>query len=548
MRPCKYYYKCNTNADMENDSYICTICQHKLKGAGNISRHVKKHIQDAAFPKKEMGKSPFFHKTPTEQKPIDQNTVDILNFKVKSGISFKMISDPTFKKVAAHPEAIACRQTMSIYQKEIGQQMLEQSYAQLHDKIISIALDGGTVIHSKWIAVVGFCHNEGKIGLKLLDIILMNESCTTENIIQKIKNLNQTLSTKNAKIVAACSDNGSNFEGCFNNSIKNSSLFIREIIRVSCACHTGQLAIVDLCKVDEDVKNVIDSLNEFSSLRYKATAKIKAAGLTGYPPIQNQRWNSYHTMLVYINSNFDKLAKLFPNSYIFQNISLVEEIEEAIKPIHDFTNNLEGDGKDQSDVYVEMRHLISKLEELKKTNAKAGKLLKQLRQRCKDTIDYKLSETIYYFSSAGLNEFPDQYPHIDDTEDDEEIPSETISRIKKIKEIQKKVVFLCNAWNINDTSVLKVFRLLTRQHNLFEEKFITFEELIKILPDITDKDTKNFMQFINYLRIIPASEASAERIFAEMRDLYSDREKSMKPETLRSALIMNFINTREKYL
>ena len=47
-----------------------------------------------------------------------------------------------------------------------------------------------------------------------------------------------------------------------------------------------------------------------------------------------------------------------------------------------------------------------------------------------------------------------------------------------------------------------------------------------------------FIDFIQRIRVLPASEAHSERIFASMRDLVSDNQKSMTAENIRSEAIL----------
>lgn len=546
MRPRDLYYR----IDPGREDYICTVCSKIIKGAGNACVHVKKHKKEEDL-KNFMNPSQFFHTTTSGKKvPINPNTVDIIRWRCKKAVSFRAIDDDDFRTIAKYPEAVCDRKTMASFQKEISAQILQKSVERLHDHVISICIDGGTVLHTKWIAVASLSNSGSNIRFQLLDIISIDISCTIENIIQKVTELKEKLAKQNAIICAACTDNASNFAGCFNNSIKNSEHFIKDIVRVSCACHTGQLMLADLYEQDDIYCQIVNSLSEFSiGLCHKTLSAIQAKGLTGYPPVQKQRWNSYHDCLVYVNRNFDKLAELFPNSIIFKNADIAEEIEETIRPIHVFTTDLEGDDNDQSDVFVQCRILQSKLEILSTRNEHAKKLLDIFHTRCCKTLDMKLSETIYFFSSQGLNEFADVYKYYPETPGcNAEADEKNSMRLEKFMEIKPKIDFLCEAWGMKHTVIANLFLTITKSQHKFEEKYPTTSELLDILSECSMKNYLEFDRFIQRIRILPASEASAERIFAGMRDQIDEKMHRMKPETLKSTLVINYEESKNRIL
>lgn len=547
MRPRDYYSRVRPSSE----EYICTICKKILRGAGNMCQHVKKH--ETELKQREFSNSSlYYHVTAGGKKiPIQTSTVDIINWRCKKAIPYRAIDDDDFRKIVKYPEAVLDRKTMAIYQKDISNQMLQKTFDDISQQVVSISLDGGTVLHTKWIVIASLSTSGEEIRFKLLDAIAMEDSCTTANIIKKIEELQTKLRSSYSIIIAACTDNASNFAGCFNNSIKNSSLYIKSIVRVSCACHTGQLMLVDLAEQDSDYNKIIKSLSEFSiGLCHKSARALESAKLSGYPPsIQPQRWNSYHDMLVYVNKNFEQLAELFPETTFFQNAHLSEEIEETIRTVHEFTTALEGDSVDQTDVYIQSRILLCKLEVLANNNSHAKKLLEIARNRFVTTLDLKLSEAIFYFSSEGINEFADNFRYVQEVDDDsEEADTVNARRLSKIRELKPKISFLCDAWNIETNSIIDLFLELTKKQHIFAEKYPKKSELLDILPQTKDTCIIIFDRFIQRLRVLPASEASAERIFAAMRDLFNDKMKRMKPDTLRSTLIINYNTSRNKIL
>ena len=75
----------------------------------------------------------------------------------------------------------------------------------------------------------------------------------------------------------------------------------------------------------------------------------------------------------------------------------------------------------------------------------------------------------------------------------------------------------------------------------YSHKYVTKYELDQFFPTIKTEDIVVFNDFINRIACLPASEAASERIFAEMRELFSEKSTNLDPKTLREELIMNYI-------
>ena len=264
--------------------FICKLCQKVLRGQSNMSAHVAKHFAD----RKKMREERYLvHRSAKVSRPITNDEQNIILWRCKKGIAFSAIDDDDFRNIAAHPEAVHSRQLMSTLQKEMSTQIMEKSFEEWEGCVLSICIDGGTIIHNKWIAIVGYGSSGSSIKYDLLDLLLMEESCTIENVVKNILMLQSKLATVNARICSACSDNALNMSGCFNNTIKGlSSHGIKDIIGISCSCHTGQLVLEDLAREDKNFAIIVNGLNEFTSLlSHKPKSFIEESNLTGYPPL-----------------------------------------------------------------------------------------------------------------------------------------------------------------------------------------------------------------------------------------------------------------------
>ena len=529
--------------------YVCSTCTKVFKYKTNAIRHVsEKHITNYKDepPVDQKTEQLYTYKTQTGiTKTITKSTQEILEWKNKYGVSMRAVCNPFFKKIVKDPDAVHCRELMTTMQASIAAQVLERNSVFFKNTVISIIMDGGTVIHTKWIAVLGYSKNE----TRLLDLWIVEESCTIQNIVSQIKNLQSNLSSLKIKIVGACTDNGANMRGCFNNTIgKNvSSFYITDILRVSCACHSMQLIIEDFLEEDNDFKKLVAMLSEFpKKLSHLTEKRIRDLGLTGYPPVQPQRWNSIHISLQYVLKNIEVLSKEFGGATLFNQGDYFLQIEEVLAPLHDFTTNLEGDHNDQSDVFIQYQILRQRWTDLKKGgNPNAGKLLKILDARTKNTIDIQLAELAYFYSCRGMNEFAEQYPYFPEhMADDPEVREQIIARYKKTRQLNSKLQQVCAIWKIDAEVVSGLWSELTVGERNFTHKYLTKLDIMQFFPDEKTKEVVMFVDFINRIASLPASEASSERIFAEMRELFSEKSTQLTPETLREVLIMNYVTKK----
>ena len=257
---------------------------------------------------------------------------------------------------------------------------------------------------------------------------------------------------------------------------------------------------------------------------------IKQKKLTGYPPIQQQRWNSIHDSLLYVIKNIESLSEVFPDASVFKTNSYFLEVEEALKPLHDFTNILEGDDKDQADVFVEFRKLTNRWKELKeRKNTCAGKLLKYAKERCLTTIDINLSETIFYFTAEGMNEFARtfQYKPLHLIDNDEDLLNYK-NRANKISFVEAKIKQLQTVWNLNVGVIIEIFKELTQEEREYTKKYLSDHELFQFFPTKETDELLPYLKFLQRIEALPASEVGLPFSYENMNSYRSESCINMK--------------------
>ena len=85
-------------------------------------------------------------------------------------------------------------------------------------------------------------------------------------------------------------------------------------------------------------------------------------------------------------------------------------MQDELRPFYEFTISCDGDGANQSRVYLEYRAKEAKLDTLNTERSKF--LLETLHVRFSETADIEISNLCYYTSNVGLHEKQANLKHI----------------------------------------------------------------------------------------------------------------------------------------
>ena len=563
--------------ELDDGQFMCKICGKVIKYQTNTIRHVHKHSENFGIPL-----SSFKYKGNN----IFLATEKILLWKARYGISMNSIEDPIFKNFFQQG-VIWSDKTNQEIMNSMCDQIIERNFAKTREKTIALIMDGGTILHTKWIAI-GFMYKTiNEIKYNILDCKIFEKKCTAKNIKDFISEISNKIERDyRGKIVAACTDNAANFVKVFlqnddsennnienddsgNNNIENDDLEIynaeeeeedgdfipMNIIRLSCACHTIQLVLKDLYDNDIFYRNLTNTMKIIPArISRLKRSQIEELGIKSFPPLQSQRWNSIYVSLKYIIKNIDGISKLFSKNEL-DNLQFDEllQIKKELKPIYKFTTALEGDGINQSNVYIQYRALEATLEFI---NTDRSKLILQfVHDRFTSTADIDIAKLCYFTTNAGISEKQKNYPHVS--------LEYAITNEERIKVFNNETKFISNF----DQTIKMICEILKIDNNIILECFETFmNHYTPKNDDINDyphlNDLRNFFlemagdelkavffsRFIDILQIFPASEASAERIFAKMRDIYNQKQTRLTPSSLRTNLILAVYQEQQRML
>ena len=120
-----------------------------------------------------------------------------------------------------------------------------------------------------------------------------------------------------------------------------------------------------------------------------------------------------------------------------------------------------------------------------------------------------------------------------------------------ISSFQSSIEKICKILKFNSDIISECFKLLMYHFIPINDKlseYPQYQEIRQFLYDKVGDTTKYiiFSRFLDIIQVFPASEASAERFFARMRDIYDVKQTRLSSSSLRSNLILGFYEEQKK--
>jgi len=539
-------HRLRSNYSQANDSWVCELCKLPFSSQSNVCRHIRsRHPKCFGDPNRDFDQDGVFISKADNGKQIPGYIVKLLKWKNKHAITMRAICSRDFE-ILIQPEYRLSREKLNIYQKEIAEQVLENNIRQLRNCYSSLILDSGKVLGCQWLSVSHLASDEQGQFLQLLDMVHMKEGCASVNIVDIVRGLKAKLAEQDVFVIGACTDNAANFVKCFFSTTKkpvDAAFPVRGILRVSCACHTGQLVLVDLADRDPSFNALIGQLRDIKDqLNNLSFAKREACGLSYCPRFLEHRYNSALECIQYILKHFDAL--IAADIGLTDSVAHLLDLSQVLQPLNDFTNNVSGDFKTQAHVYLEYRTLKKRWLELgEKEIPRAHLLVELLDKRFHETLDIELSYVCYIMRKDGMKEFCKQYPYYSDfyIEDADKGP-QILARSSHLNQIRPKIIQICSIWEISADPVCDIFDLITREkqpENTQSNEYMSEKEVTALISTKSDtRKIKIFHNFLMHVQTLPASESVVERTFAVMRGAYNCQQHRLHPETIRAMIII----------
>ena len=553
---------------IEGSTCKCTLCDYS--GAkSNVIRHLHaKHselnLEQTKYRKiknvKNMEKeeSRFIHHTESgKEVPMDQHLVDIVVWKTTHNISMNAITDETFKnKIAAHTEAILSRGEMRTRINEIAAQLIDETREVLRNEIISVVIDGGTINSYSYYALGGVMwnHLNKQLCSRLLDVIICNQSSTTQHILNMFSESISKINKGNLVIASVCSDNAKNISSGFMNThkIQNPPKSAPDYtplpyLRISCAVHTLNLIISDFVTNDKELILVYKEIKRIANVIKTMARRTKFdLKILGFPKIQEQRWNSLYLVFDYLDVHYDDVKTAFDDFAVRQDD--ISKYKRLLEPHAMVITKLESDSANQVSVYKECCYLKNEwlAIEAKYDYSEVRYLISRYDFHTLYTMDLRISMLAYYVTKGGLKEWRKKYPMIvasvSLSEADKKQKTNSETNLNLLRDTAEN---LTSIWGIPDISSGLAHYLYTTTFADASFIFPTEEELRRSeLNAYNEEYCSMFIDFIQRIRVLPSSEAQSERIFASMRELVSDKQKRLNEESIRSEAIIKLSKDR----
>lgn len=78
------------------------------------------------------------------------------------------------------PDTIKSDKTNQLILNEICKQIVEQNYPKARQKSISLIVDGGTVNHTKWLAIGCLFRTNDNVNFQVLDILIFEKTTSAK--------------------------------------------------------------------------------------------------------------------------------------------------------------------------------------------------------------------------------------------------------------------------------------------------------------------------------------------------------------------------------
>ena len=531
IKPSTTYFK------NDKSQYQCKICNRTFELQNSAIRHSHSHD----------GKPKNLSQFTYNENNISFTTERLLLWKASHGIAMSAFEDPLITDLFPEDQLMS-RKTGQKNINQMSSQIIQMNYKQASHKKISLIIDGGTVLHQKWLAIGFLFRTQFGIRFNILDLQLFDQA-TSEIIKEKIQFVSEKIKNEfDGEVVGVCTDNASNFCKVFMGNEKDVNFVPLGIVRVSCACHTIQLCLKDLYECDKFYRNFVELIKIIpSKISYLSRERAKMLGICSFPPHQSQRWDSVFLTLQYIIKNIGAISSLFTiNELAYLQLIDLFNLAYLLLPIHIFTCTCEADDATQSTVYIAYRGLKQSLK-LNRSN-RAKLLLDLIKNRFKNTADIKLSKLAYFTTNAGIWEKRERFPHVSSgnvKNKNDENAIKLDNEMKFINSFSPTIRKICEILSLDFDNVFNGFEILMQfaePSNRDVSKYPGPLELRNLFVEATG-DHRSYIElshFLDIVQVLPASEASAERVFARMRDLYNKKQTNLSVQSLKSNLILSF--------
>ena len=547
--------------DIEGNIVECLHCHSKSKNQNYMKYQHREHCKELMKEGNDIRR--YFHGSNEEND--NEKLIAIVRCICQNCIPINATQSTTFRKLT---KTSFSSETIRNKIINYAQELKNYTKTMIKNKFVSIVIDGATITTSGWYCV-GLSTNSRVYYYDCYHLANGTTRCITEQLEEIISEIE---AATGAKVIGACSDNASNVSNVFDPLCNESiiQLHKRYIIRVSCQAHTANLVLTSYEKNDTEFSQLRSRIRKF--VRELHNTKIhELLGIpTRCPPIREQRWFTDYIALDWIckyhheiDNGFKNIVQLMPCSRNPITNSWFE-LRDALAPLYFFTTNVECNMVPLGRSYELLTILKEKLTTLSgQGNTHAQKLLKFVIERWTTTADEPLLKLAYLLRTNNLLKWREKFNNAEKQTVGSDIEQSNIDFFNMLKEEAAEIVTLTikyaamMGYNLEEAKdEIKYLihyaypKYQLSPHNFWHELY-TEAKFIKTAAErqeiiLEEERIKYTAEFFSKMLSLPSTEAYCERVFKNMRELFSFNRQNCADDLIKAQTIIKMNIEMEK--
>ena len=487
----------------------------------------------------------------------------LVDFICNSSMPLKPFTGPEFEALIRYWSPNASAPSYDTIRKQVlerAEELLHSTLSNLRGEIVSLMIDGGTVGARHWLAIGMY----GWKGTYFYGVRIMNDS-SAGTISRLVTECIKDLARFGIGIAAVVSDNASNMIAALdeNKTYCVQSLSGSKIIRVSCACHTAQLAVKDLAANGPTFQVFRGELRQLLEWLHEdeVREKLRELGVGARAPdLIATRWNTEYEGVEYIirhEKEVRKAMEWFTRAVPPPFPEIPEpwkDIYLALKPLKQFSDTCEKQTANLVDEYLVYREVIKSWSTMTE-NQYAASLSFYFQERFRKTADSALAQLAYLLTPDGVREWRDLWssfsPARPPCDEPERMKFEALFE-EEHKVLKKFVDVFMQYYPGTEENPEEMLRYWLKEFDMTESNSArrTWMRLSVAKPVMYTNHSgepvvftwRNMAIMAMKLLTIPPSESACERAFSSLRDILTDTRLSMKDDLVQAQMLVRCIN------
>jgi hypothetical protein len=373
------------------------------------------------------------------------------------------------------------------------------------------------------------------------------------------------------KFIGAVTDNAKNISNVFDQKSDSSLavLFNRFILRVSCQAHTMNLVLTTLEEIFPPFATIRAEIKEYSSFLHSKKIHNYIDIDKRCPMIREQRWFTEYHALKWICINSEKLEKAhknLPEQMEHTDFPVTAEwhlLRDSLYHLASYTFLVEADMLPLWRAYDLLAEVKGKLEEEAPHNIFSSNIIKAIEIRWSTTASEDLMKLCSFVYKFHLEKWRYNYEEVSRRACSPTHPPDFVKQVETMNREITEIIQITIEWGTElnyhfadaKEEIKYLLHYATPSHSRKADDYWigivnsapnTIAKAAKedIKLDITK--VKNVAEFYQSITSLPSTEAYCERVFKNMRELFSPTRSSVKDDLKRAETLIRMHILMEK--